>query len=336
MKVLVANRRPVVPFVELTQHDSIFHIRDSLELLYLGVVKVVSCTIRRHISVKTTTIAVAAEEQLWTYCFVSVARYALPKVKAFIETALELVQHYRNDFKLARISSQEELRLFPRRKMPAVSCSLIINLSRTNLLARRVERHRLCGKDVAFGVHQLNSHLVLAARHSPQDDGVALTVIRPKPRQVVDRDVQMTNSWRHAPCGSPAHRQDAQVLHPVRDEHDALGQRTRKRRLDDQAWARARCRWGRPCSGRKHRWRSRCLRPACLIWFIAFSPFEIRSTADDAHVARHPLVRPLNYLADYRSDLNPARRSSTIACGCSHAAKCAPFGMAACQWTSLG
>ena len=30
-------------------------------------------------------------------------------------------------------------------------------------LARRVERHRLCGEDVAFGIHQLDQNLVLAA-----------------------------------------------------------------------------------------------------------------------------------------------------------------------------
>ena len=43
---------------------------------------------------------------------------------------------------------------------------------------------------------------------------------------------------------------------------------------------------------------------------------------DDAPVRRVALHLTLNY----RNDLNPARRSSTIACGCSHAAKCAPFG----------
>ena len=40
------------------------------------------------------------------------------------------------------------------------------------LLARRFERHRLCGKDAAFGIRHLDEHLVLAARHADQDDRV--------------------------------------------------------------------------------------------------------------------------------------------------------------------
>ena len=101
-------------------------------------------------------------------------------------------------------------------------------------LPGEVERHRLCGEDVPLGIHHLDQHLVLAARHAPQDDGVALTVIRPLPGQVVDGDVQMSDARRHLACGRPAHGQDAQVLHPVRDEHDAPGQRTGERRLHDQ------------------------------------------------------------------------------------------------------
>jgi hypothetical protein len=54
------------------------------------------------------------------------------------------------------------------------------------LLAWRVESHRLFGKDVAFCVHHLDQHLVLVARHADEDDGVAQTVTRPLPRQVVD------------------------------------------------------------------------------------------------------------------------------------------------------
>ena len=49
LKARVANRRPLVSCVELSHHDSIFHIRESLEILYLDVVHVVFCTIRRQI-----------------------------------------------------------------------------------------------------------------------------------------------------------------------------------------------------------------------------------------------------------------------------------------------
>jgi hypothetical protein len=104
-----------------------------------------------------------------------------------------------------------------------------------NLLARRVERYRLCGEDVAFGIHQLDQHLVRAARHAHQDDGAALAEIRPQPRQVVDGDVQMPDARRHIACSGPGHRLNAQVFHPIRDVHHALGQRTGKRRLYEQA-----------------------------------------------------------------------------------------------------
>ena len=89
----------------------------------------------------------------------------------------------------------------------------------------------MCGKDVAFGIHQLDQHLVLATRHAREDNAVALTEVRPQPRQVVDRDVQMADPRRQVARSRPCHGQDAYVLHPVWDDHDALGQRTRKRRL---------------------------------------------------------------------------------------------------------
>jgi hypothetical protein len=41
-----------------------------------------------------------------------------------------------------------------------------------------MERDRLCSEDSAFGIHQLDQHLVLAARHARQDDGVGLAEIR--------------------------------------------------------------------------------------------------------------------------------------------------------------
>jgi hypothetical protein len=46
--------------------------------------------------------------------------------------------------------------------------------SRTSLFARRFERHDLCGKDAALGIHRLDQHLVLAARQVNPDDEVAL------------------------------------------------------------------------------------------------------------------------------------------------------------------
>src|SRR5688572_11111151 len=49
-------------------------------------------------------------------------------------------------------------------------------------LARRFEGHGLCSKHAAFGIHHLDQHLVLTARHVDQDDRVALAVIRPSPR----------------------------------------------------------------------------------------------------------------------------------------------------------
>jgi hypothetical protein len=57
--------------------------------------------------------------------------------------------------------------------------------------ARLSERHSLCGKDAALWIHHFDQHPVLATRQVNQDDGVALAVIRPLPRQVVDSNVQM-------------------------------------------------------------------------------------------------------------------------------------------------
>jgi hypothetical protein len=95
----------------------------------------------------------------------------------------------------------------------------------TSLFAQRFERYDLCGKEATFGIHHLDQHLVLAARQVNQDDGVALAVIRPLSRQVVDGNVQMTDARGQVSCGRPAHGQDAQVLHPVRDKGDAAGER---------------------------------------------------------------------------------------------------------------
>ena len=78
-----------------------------------------------------------------------------------------------------------------------------VHSSWLNLLARRVERHRLLGEDVAFSVHRFDQDFVLSKRHAHQDDGVALTVIRPRPRQVVDGDVQVPDPRRHVACSRP-------------------------------------------------------------------------------------------------------------------------------------
>src|SRR5688572_19313372 len=95
-------------------------------------------------------------------------------------------------------------------------------LSWTSLFAWRLERYSLRGKDAAFGIHHLDQHLVLATRQVHQDDGVALAVIRPLPREVVDGNVQMTDPRRQVSRGSTAHGQNAQVLHAVRNVGDAL------------------------------------------------------------------------------------------------------------------
>jgi hypothetical protein len=121
----------------------------------------------------------------------------------------------------------------------------------------------LRGKDVAFGIHQLDQHLVLAARHARQDDGVALAEIRPQPRQVVDRDVQMADAtpWANGP-GSGGSTNSLGV--------GSLSMGT------TVLWAKAPVAIAVPSAG------------VSISWLIAFSPFEIRYTEDDAHLARHP------------------------------------------------
>ena len=63
-----------------------------------------------------------------------------------------------------------------------------------------------------------------------QDLGAAFTEnleaseVRPMPRQVVEGHVQMPDPRRHLQRVRPDHRQDAEVLHPVRDDGDAPGQ----------------------------------------------------------------------------------------------------------------
>lgn len=98
-----------------------------------------------------------------------------------------------------------------------------------------MERYGLCGKDIAFGIHQLDQHVVLATWHARQDNCVALAEIRPQPWQVIHRDVQMADAGRQVASGRPCHGQDAHVLQPVWDDHDALGQRSGKWELYDQS-----------------------------------------------------------------------------------------------------
>src|SRR5438094_7735309 len=104
-------------------------------------------------------------------------------------------------------------------------------ISWTMFICRRFERHGLCGKDAAFGIHHLDQHLVIAARRVNQDDGVALAVVRPLPRKVVNGDVKMSDARRDVARRRTAYGHDAQILHPVRDEGDAGGERPWKWRL---------------------------------------------------------------------------------------------------------
>jgi hypothetical protein len=159
-----------------------------------------------------------------------------------------------------------------------------------------------------------------------QDDGVALAEIRPQPRQVVDRDVQMADARRDVPRGRTCHGKNAYVLDPIRDERDALGQRTGKRRLHDQPG------WGLVIDGddRALGQGTGCDRGVFgerVGWLVHDTLSILRFDTKWVTCAwrvTHPAICGTTW--NYRSDLNPARRSSTIACGCSHAAKCAPFG----------
>jgi len=58
-------------------------------------------------------------------------------------------------------------------------------------IAGHGEGHRTRDEGFALGVDRLDPHLVLPARQAAEDDGVALAVIRPEPRQIVERDVQV-------------------------------------------------------------------------------------------------------------------------------------------------
>ena len=58
-------------------------------------------------------------------------------------------------------------------------------------------------EDVTFRIHHLEQHLVLAARHAHQDEGIALRATHPLPGQVVEGDVQVPDPRRQATCGPP-------------------------------------------------------------------------------------------------------------------------------------
>ena len=85
-----------------------------------------------------------------------------------------------------------------------------------------------------LGVGHLDENLVLPGRQRDDDQRVGAAEVTPMPGQVVDGSVEMPEPRREHDGIRPEHRQDAQVLHPVGDEHDALGQRTGKRRLHEQ------------------------------------------------------------------------------------------------------
>src|SRR5215813_13430871 len=83
---------------------------------------------------------------------------------------------------------------------------------------------------LAFGVYRLDSHFVLSVRLADEDDRVAAAVVRPLPGQVVERDVQVPDSRRDVAGGRSADGNDAKVLQAVRNEDDAPGERSGKRR----------------------------------------------------------------------------------------------------------
>ena len=97
------------------------------------------------------------------------------------------------------------------------------------------EGHRSRDEGAALGVHRLDPHLVLAARQADEDDRVAPAVVRPLPGQIVERDVQVPDPGRDVAGGRPADGNDAKVLQAVRNEDDALGERSGKRRLHGEA-----------------------------------------------------------------------------------------------------
>jgi hypothetical protein len=79
------------------------------------------------------------------------------------------------------------------------------------------------------GVYQLDQHLVLPGRQPHQVNRIAVTRIRPMPRQVIDGYVQMPDPWRYTERARSEHRDDVYVLHPVLDLDEAAGELIGKR-----------------------------------------------------------------------------------------------------------
>src|SRR4051812_36589898 len=87
------------------------------------------------------------------------------------------------------------------------------------------ERDRSRDEGPAFRIDRLDAQLVLAARQADENDRVATPVVRPLPRKVVERDVEVPYARRDATGGGPADRNDAKVRQAVWNEDHALSER---------------------------------------------------------------------------------------------------------------
>src|SRR3954447_1792261 len=68
------------------------------------------------------------------------------------------------------------------------------------------QRHHLSRELVVVGVDELDLHLVVAWRQPGHVDCIIVAGIRPPPGQVVDRYVQMPETWRYLEGARPEHR----------------------------------------------------------------------------------------------------------------------------------
>ena len=80
-------------------------------------------------------------------------------------------------------------------------------------------------------IHELHQDLVRPRQQAVNDDGIAAGM-GPVPGSVVDRDVDVSDAWRHGERRRSIDRHDLQVLDPVIEEHHAARQTVGLWRID--------------------------------------------------------------------------------------------------------
>ena len=83
------------------------------------------------------------------------------------------------------------------------------------------------------GIGQFEQHLVRACFQADHDHRFAAGVDK-MPWRVVNGDVEVADARRDVECAFTEHRYHPQLLGPVLDEDEALGQLFGKRRIDNQ------------------------------------------------------------------------------------------------------